>query len=49
MTTSYEKLIQFAKDTKDLNPNLLADIESGLIKPCKMLDDTMKRFYDENE
>jgi len=40
-------LLKFAKDTKEINPNLLKDVESGLIKPCKMLDEVMKRFYND--
>ena len=43
--TSYEKLVQFAKDTKEMNPNLLKDIRCGLITPCKMLDKTMENYY----
>lgn len=40
-----DKLIQFAKDTKDINPNLLNDVLNGFIKPCKVLDDAMERYY----
>ena len=39
------RLLQFAKDTKEINPNLLKDIESGLIKPCGVLDKAMERYY----
>ncbi len=42
-----KKLLQFAIDTREINPNLLKDVECGLIKPCTMLDNAMKRFYDE--
>jgi len=42
-----EKLIKFAKDSKDTNPNLLSDVKNGIVKPSKMLDEAMKRFYDE--
>ena len=41
------KLLEFAKDTKDINPNLLKDVINGSIKPCKMLDGAIKRFYNE--
>ncbi len=40
-----KKLIQFAKDSKDINPNLLNDVMNGLIKPSKVLDVAMKSFY----
>ena len=41
-----KKLIQFAKDSKDINPNLLNDVLNGLVKPSKVLDSAMKSFYD---
>ncbi len=40
-----KELIQFAKDSKDINPNLLNDVVNGLIKPSKVLDEAMKSFY----
>jgi len=42
-----DALIQFAKDTKDINPNLLRDVLSGAIKPSKILDEAMERFYND--
>ena len=45
MSTAYDELIQFAKDTKDINPNLLKDVESGLIRPSKILNEAIERFY----
>jgi len=47
MATKYDVLIKFAKDTKDINPHLLSDVESGLIKPCKILDESIEMFYNE--
>jgi len=43
------KLLEFAEDTKDINPNLLKDIQKGIIKPCKMLDIAIERFYKKNK
>jgi len=39
------KLLKFANDTIEINPNLFKDVSSGLIKPCKMLDDAIERYY----
>ena len=39
------KLIQFAEDSKEINPNLLNDVMSGLINPSKVLDEAMVSFY----
>ena len=41
----YDKLIQFAKDSKEINPNLLNDVLNGLIKPSNVLDSAMRSFY----
>lgn len=39
------RLKQFARDTARINPNLLADVQSGLVKPCRMLSEQMDEFY----
>lgn len=46
---SLDSLLQFAEDTKDINPNLKSDIEKGFIKPCKMLDEVMLKYYNKNK
>jgi hypothetical protein len=40
-----ERLKQFARDTAAINPRLLADVESGHIRPCRMLSELMDSFY----
>ena len=49
MATQIQKLLKFAEDTKDINPNLLNDIKQGFIKPCKVLDETIERYYKDNK
>jgi len=40
-----ERLKQFARDTARINPRLLSDVESGLVRPCADLTRLMDSFY----
>jgi len=41
--SEYKTLIRFAIATKDINPNLYNDIKRGWIKPCKTLNEAIRR------
>lgn len=40
-----ERLKQFARDTATINPRLLAEVESGAVRPCPMLTALMDAYY----
>ena len=42
---AYDELVQFAKDSKSINPNLLSDVLNGFIIPCPIMDKVIKSFY----
>ena len=44
---AYNKLVQFAKDSDSINPNLLNDVLRGWITPCPIMDKAMEVFYNE--
>ena len=42
--TALQKLIEFAKQTSDINPNLLNDVLRGHVKPCQVLNELVDNF-----
>ncbi|MGL6228568.1 MAG: hypothetical protein ACRC3J_05065 [Culicoidibacterales bacterium] len=47
--TNYQKLVRFAELTKDVNPNLMRDIEAGYVTPCEAIMELVNNYLGKHD